>query len=187
MPAREGKSAEINKADVKTDDLYKYYRKIYLPNLIRKNKPKAVTRKQYSEILYYYYNKCIEQVVLKNKTLKFTARLGSIKIFKREPNVFQTGDLSKIDLPIDYDATLKLWNSDKEAAANRQFVRHLNEHSDGYIYFYKWVKQNANLKNKNWYKFRATRTHKELLSSEVKKGNVECFKMHTNYKNYKND
>lgn len=179
MPARQGKSEEINKAHVKTNDLYKYYKKVYLQSFFKNKKIKVVNRKQYSEILYYYYRRCFEEMVLNNKTLKMTARLGSIKIFKREPFFFKTSDFDNIDLPIDYNATLKLWNQDEEAKANKQIVRHLNEHSDGYVYFYKWIKQNSNVTNKNWYKFKATRTNKLLLSSEVKKGNVECFKMIT--------
>jgi len=175
MPARQGKSKEINKADYKTDDLYKFYKN---EHKIKKTKSsKAVSRVLFSKILYTYYQKCIEEVILKNKALQFGYNLGMLKVFKREPNFFKTGDLNKIDLPIDYNATLKFWSENKEAEKNKQIIRHLNDHSDGYIYFYKWVKFHAKLKNKGWYAFKATRTNKLLLSSEVKKQNVECFKL----------
>jgi hypothetical protein len=179
MPARQGKSEEIYKSNFNTNDFYKFYKNEYLKSLSKKRTP--VDRSTYSKILLMYYSRCIEEVVLKNKTLRFTARLGSLKIFKREPEFFKTGDFENIDLPIDYNATLKLWSEDKEAEKNKTIVRHLNENSDGYVYFYKWFKKFCKVKNNKWYKFRATRTNKLFLSHQAKKNNVECFTMITKY------
>lgn len=173
MPARQGKSFEINRADYKIDDFYKFYRTVYIKN----KKSKGVLRKDFSKILYMYYSRCVEEVVLKNKTLRFSSNLGYLKIFKYLPSFYKTGDLNNIDLPIDFNATLLLWKNDKEAEKNKQIVRHLNDNSNGYTFFYKWVKHTAKLKNKGWYNFKATRTNKLLLSKEIKKGNVECFKL----------
>jgi len=174
MPARQGKSEEIYKTDFVMNDFYKSYRQNS-----KKDKLKLVNRKQFAQIVYTYYEKAIRDLVLKNKSIQFGSRLGSLKVFKRQPSFFTTGDFDKIDLPIDYNATLKLWESDIEAKETKIIIRHTNDNSDGFIYFYKWYKKFAKVKNQNWYKFRATRTNKLFLSHEVKNNNVECFTMIT--------
>lgn len=146
-------------------DAYKYY---------RKNKPKdskyIISESQYFAIIRNINNLLAEDL-MSNKDIKLPARLGTLEIRKYNPNVSWKDGKLKIGMPIDWDQTLKLWYTDKEAYDNKTLVRH-NVKEVFRIYY---NKIDANYLNKSFYHFTLNREIKRKLKDKIKGKLIDAF------------
>ena len=141
-------------------DAYKY---------IRKNKwfdiGRPLTEHEFYTIIRSINNFLAEEL-LKGNDLDLPHRLGKIELRKYEGRVFYKNGNIHTNLPIDWDATLKLWAEDKESYDNKLLVR--LEEKEIFKVFYN--KSKANYNNKSFYEFEVNRDLKRRLKQKIKEG-----------------
>lgn len=128
--------------------MYKYY--------ISKNKnlsPYFVSYEIYSKILKLYFKEIVNIVLEKGDSFKLPCNLGAFQIVKKKM------DFSKRLLPGVID-----W---KNSLEYHKLIHHINDHSDGYKYLFKWNKRWAKTINITKYRFIATRDNKRLLAYKI--------------------
>ena len=139
-------------------DAYKWY---------RKNKPHSkefvLTESQYFTIIRRI-NMALREELLKGNDIKLPCKLGQLEIRKYSPTITTDGKKIKTNLPIDWNATLKLWYEDKQSYEDKFLVR-INV-PEVYRVFYN--KNNANYNNKSFYQFTPNRELKQGLKRSIK-------------------
>ena len=139
-------------------DAFKWY---------RKNKPSSkdyvVTESQYFTIIRRINEAMREELIL-NGDLLFPCRMGRLEIRKYPAIITTEGKKIKTNLPIDWDATLKLWYEDQESLDNKTLVR-VNVPEIFRVYY---NKAKANYNNKSFYQFSVNRELKKLLKHAIK-------------------
>jgi len=171
--ARKGKSREIIKTHVASDEMYRYYNSI-LGDVEKKNGFK-VPKRTYTKILKEF-NKWISNKIIYNpKGVVLPYKLGRLQIMKyKTPLIIKKdGTLFKKHIPVNWNETLALWDRDEDAKNKKMLVRQLNDHTDGYTYEWKWNKSCSNVTNHKVYFFKPTRTNKLLLKKELTKEEIE--------------
>ena len=96
-------------------------------------------------------------------------RLGLLGIRKKKltPWINKEGELVN-PLPIDWKATMDLWEVDEEAKRLKKRVRHYNEHTKGFIAQWYYSTTKATYQWKSAYSFIPCRTAKLDLSKILK-------------------
>lgn len=151
--------------DYARGDIYKSY---------KKTAKEPVVQSIHSKILNNF-NKKVSRLILE-ETFEFLipARLGTLRIKKYKPSVFdKEGNLKKDKLNPNWKLTKELWENDLEAKANKKLVYHTNEHSDGYEYKWHFSNYRSTCKNKSAYCFIPTRTNKRAITALVTNENFE--------------
>jgi hypothetical protein len=98
--------------------------------------------------------------------------MGRLELRKIASSIkFVNGKL-KTNLPINWDATLKLWYEDSASKNKRQLVR--QENTETFKVRYDKVKANYN--NKSFYEFKANRELKIGLKKNIKLNKIDAFK-----------
>lgn len=116
-------------------------------------------------------NKLMAEALLAGKEIKFPARMGTLELRKKPSRIQIINEELVTNLPIDWDATLKLWFEDEEAYRDKILVKCENEE----IFKVYYNKTKANFINKTFYEFRPTRTIKNQLSRIAKLGNLDAY------------
>lgn len=173
---RKGKSPQKYKADYTEKDFYKYYFNTYC------KRDKKILDNQYNvgKDIYYKiikeFNKYVlNQMIYHNEDFLFPNYIGGIGLRKRKPKTKIDSDGKLIShKPIDWDTTLKLWEEDEDAKNKKILIRHMNNHSDGYVFEVKYIRGRALFKGARWYDFIPTRTTKLTIRDEVFKGNIDA-------------
>lgn len=144
-------------------DAFKWY---------RKNKP---SDKKYilKEVQYFSIirsiNTLLRQSFLEGNDIKFPSRMGTLELRKSHPKITIEGKVVKTNLPIDWNATLKLWYEDKQALQDKFLVR-AKDNEIFKIYYNKYL---ANYNNKSFYQFTPNREFKLLLKTALREGNLK--------------
>lgn len=147
-------------------DAFHYYRKIK-PN----DSKYVLTDCQYLAIIRDINNHLREFLINGNDVL-LPERMGRLELRKRANKVkFVNGKL-KTNLPINWDATLKLWFNNPISKQKKQLVR--QESSDTFKVCYN--KSKANYNNKSFYEFDANRELKLGLKKNIKLNKIDAFK-----------
>lgn len=105
-----------------------------------------------------FYKKMMEEIMYRNVEFKLPHRMGYLNIIKRKINF-------KNNLAID-------WKTTNDCGKK---VYHLNDHSGGYKYIFKWTKKNVIVTNKFLYRLVVTRDYKRLLAKLIKQGHLDYF------------
>ena len=139
-------------------DAFKWY---------RKNKPSGkdyiLTESQYFTIIRRV-NEALREELIETGDLMFPCRMGRLEI-KKYPTVITTdGKKIKTNLPIDWNATLKLWYEDDECLKNKTLVR--STVKEMFRVYYN--KNKANYNNKSFYQFSSNRELKKLLKHSIR-------------------
>lgn len=114
-------------------------------------------------------NKLIAGEVALGHTVNFPSRMGTLELRKFQPSArFVNGKL-RVSYPIDWDKTLRLWFTDKEAKEEKILVR--LEETD--VYRVKYNKHKANYENKSFYEFTVNKNLRKALKENIKKGIVD--------------
>lgn len=179
MEGRRGKQKEKYEAHIKSLDFYKYYTAKYLFYYIKTRK--FVNRESFYYVDYTTYNLVLDrfnellrdEIIYKSFEFSMPARMGLLKIgkTKTEPYINKEGEFIN-NLPVDWNSTIALWESDSEAKANKKLIRHTNEITKGYIAKWKYSVFQATYRWKNVYKFIPCRTAKVKLAKAIKDPNI---------------
>jgi len=129
-------------------DVYKFYIESIGDNELYK-----VDFKTFKKIITTYYLRMLDDVLYKGVEYKFPYRLGKIRVIKRKVDV---NNLNRFG--IDWTESVKY---------NKQ-IYHLNNHTNGFVYRFKWIKENTNVPNLYFYKFVPSRMIKRKLAQVIK-------------------
>ena len=116
-------------------------------------------------------NDYLADELTKGKEIKLPHRMGSLEIRKKPSRISIVDGKLVTNLPIDWDATLRLWYEDKESFDNKTFVRVENEE----IYKVYYNKQDANYNNKSFYEFKPNRQIQRNLTKYIRTGNLDAY------------
>ena len=116
-------------------------------------------------------NKALIKDFLQSGTIRLPERMGEIVLRKYPAKITLQNGKVKTNLPIDWDATLKLWHEDKEAYDEKILVRYENEA----IFKILYNKSTATYKNKSFYDFRPIRTIKKQISRLIKDNKLDAY------------
>lgn len=173
-----GKQPEKIKAHYNTEHYYKYY---INSNCSDKNSKFYVTKKVYVKVLKEFFDLIIEDMIMTGEPFILPYNMGKLQIkkYKVEVKLDENGNLVN-KLPIDFHKTKLLRESNPEAAEKKIIIRHLNKHSDGYVFRFFYIKHRAKYKNRILYKFKITRTNKEKLARAIRKygKKIDFLKVH---------
>ena len=97
--------------------------------------------------------------------------MGTLELRKKPSRIEIVDGELVTNLPIDWDATLKLWHEDKEAYDEKILVRYENEA----IFKILYNKSTATYKNKSFYDFRPIRTIKKQISRLIKDNKLDAY------------
>jgi len=174
MPARQGKSKEKIKSDINTPEQYKYYIK---QNCENKDSLFYLSKKEYTDFLKEFFNEYVDEMLFSNTEMKLPFHTGMISVRKYEQKVKVVDGKIVSNLPINWNATLKLWDSDEEAKTSKKLVKFINK--DRLIYKYAFFKSYAKFKNKYFYWFKPTRTNKIKLANAIRNNKIEVYNLFT--------
>jgi len=139
-------------------DAFKWYRK-HKPD----DKKYVLADVQYLHIIRTV-NTLLREELLKSEDIVFPARMGKLEVRRREVSYKKENGKIKTNLPIDWNATLKLWYEDEECKENKLLVR-ANLSKIFRIYY---NKSKALYNNKTFYQFTPNRELKILLNRAIK-------------------
>lgn len=163
---------ENNIKSVGINYFYEYYSRSYYKEkvgnrmTIHKNSKFYLTRSNYCAILSDFNKAIIGEIIYDNFEFILPARLGTLSIVKIKPTVRVDKKTGKIgySLPINWKATKELWADDIEAKEKKILVRHLNEHTNGYLCKWRYSKHKATYRWKSAYSFLMCRPSKNELA-----------------------
>ena len=95
--------------------------------------------------------------------------MGSLELRANKPKIVLNGKKVKTNLPIDWNATLKLWYEDKQAYKDKFLVKTVESE----IYKIYYSKNKANYNNKSFYQFIPNREFKLQLKHALKEENLK--------------
>lgn len=130
------------------------YYKSYM-NYIGTNKKYAIDYKLFSSILYDYFKIISDSIILKAADVKLPSQLGTIFVRKRKFKPYRR------NLNVDFKSTNELGKT----------VLHMNEHTNGYSFMFKWEKRNM--------AFRASTLYQLVMSRDNKRRLAKCIKNKT--------
>tara|TARA_R110000851_G_scaffold303660_1_gene461299 strand:+ start:121 stop:594 length:474 start_codon:yes stop_codon:yes gene_type:complete len=108
-------------------------------------------------------------------------RMGRIEIRKTKKEIKvdpKTGELIN-KLPINWKATNKLWKENPEAKEKKIKIRYINEHTNGYVFRPKYMKNTANFKNKSIYKMSVNRELRRNTEPAIVSKRIDAFLLET--------
>lgn len=114
-------------------------------------------------------NKLLAENIINGETVRFPERMGFLELRKWEKGVSIVNGRLKVNYPIDWGETWKLWYNDQEAFKNKTLLR--DEKKD--IYSVRYVKNNANYENKLFYQFVLNRKIKKRLKVNIKNDKID--------------
>lgn len=124
--------------------------------------PYAVSYDEFLSITREYLKMVMSSIINEARTYKLPFRLGSIRVVKLDSSLGRKRRYS-----LDFSLTHKYGKP----------IYHLNEHSGGYKYMFKWDKINAYVKHKFYYRFIPTRANKRMLAYNIKNYITDYFEI----------
>ena len=130
-----------------------------------------VDYKTFVKVLMVYNTLLAKHLLDTGDKLTLPFGLGGLYINSYKPKKFiiKKGK-ERVNLPVDWAATNKLWKECEECKERKQLVRHLNTHTDGYQYYWRWENSSKMLMAPLW-KFEINRVHSRVLKDVLKKSN----------------
>ena len=123
-----------------------------------------ITYKQYIELCNMFYDAMIDHILETGLGFRMPYGLGELKVVKKKS---KTSRLSThpafINNTVDWGLTQKYG----------KYIYHINEHSNGFRYSFRWRKCENSLKNKVLYRLVMTRQIKRRLAKMIKSGNYD--------------
>lgn len=140
----------------------------------RKEIDNAVNLPTYLDIANGFMKFLMEKVFDGNE-VPLPAKLGSLLIQGKYVK-FRTDEegIRKNSLPVDWKETKDLWAKCEECKEKKQLIYHLNEHTDGIRYKFKWRYVHSRNRNVYLYVLVMSRANKRKLAKKIKEG-IEYF------------
>lgn len=128
---------------------------------------KVLKEAQFQQIIRQV-NELLAYELMNGNEIVFPQRMGSIEL-----RTFQCTPLIKdgkvgVNYPVNWDATLELWYTDKESYDKKTLVRYNNK--KGYKLLYN--KADANYENKSFIQFNVNRDIKCIINKHIKNGSI---------------
>ncbi len=156
------------KADYGTADIYKFY---------LKHTKKPVDKKTFGQVLKEYNTEILRLIIFDGLDYTLGARLGALRIrkFDNSLRLNKDGEIAN-KLKPDWGRTRAKWAElypgksaeEIKLIPNKPVIKHLNEHSDGYVFKWYWDKVTSNVVNQSVYKFEPVRQMKRLAAKSWK-------------------
>ena len=127
------------------------YYKSYI-NYIGSNDAYRIDYKVFSSILYDYFKIIADAIILKAADVKLPSQLGTIFVRKRKFKPYRN------HLNVDFKSTNELGKT----------VLHMNEHTNGYSFMFKWEKRNIAFRSSILYQLVMSRDNKRRLAKCIK-------------------
>lgn len=142
----------------------------------RNTKPKELKYKLTDSQFYAIIRKTnllLQDRILQGLDIKFPSKMGKLELRKYDREVkFVDGKL-KINLPIDWNKTIKYWYDNEEAHKAKKLLR--IEQSEIFTILYN--KKKANYNNKIYYKFKVNKQLRVKLQQKVRNNEVDAFSL----------
>lgn len=148
-----GKNKVQNPYTVK--EIYSFYVKE-----LGNNKLYYVDQDEYCDIVYEFYRSIMDSIIRENVEFKMPYGIGELRIHKTKIKLDRLNILA-----VDWAHTVE----------NGKYIYHLNEHTNGFKYFFHWSKKKKKIKNLFYYKLVLTRENKRLLAKLIKTGKYDYF------------
>lgn len=116
-------------------------------------------------------NQYLAEELSNGHEIRLPHRLGTLELRKRPTRIEIVNNKLVTTLPIDWDATLKLWCEDEESYKNKTLVRVENEE----VFKVYYNKSQANYNNKTFYTFKPNRELQRNISKHAKEGILDAF------------
>lgn len=147
-------------------------------NFYKENYDNPVDKKLYRKIIKDYHQQLYTEIIEHAYDFKLPFRLGVLCLRKYKPKLELRSDNKLINNnPPDFKKTKELWERDPEAKKNRVIVRHLNRHSNGFVFTFKYFKQTANYKNQTVFQFEPVRKVKQYINKCIKNFKIDAIKL----------
>lgn len=162
-----------NKSDYGIRDYRRFYEKKY-----NNGKPCP----NYSKIISEFNTNIIDLIL--NDSLSYTLPYLLFEIMiRKEKRIPKIKDGLLINNnPIDWKATLELWEKDEEAKEKKLRVRHNNYHTSGYIFRIYMKKFKSAIKFKSYFKIKPNRKFQRALTDRINDPKKEVFDAFLLYK-----
>lgn len=102
-------------------------------------------------------------------TITLPSRMGCLELRKMQRGAYMKDGKLRISYPVDWDATLRLWFTDKEAKEKKTLIRM----EENFVYRVKYNKHDANYENESFYEFDLNPKIGKMLKENIKAGKVD--------------
>jgi len=136
-------------------DFYKFYMEEHDDNPLYQ-----VDKTLFKELIYEFYKRIMDHVLLESGTFRLPYRLGSIRVIKRKVN------------PTQFNTFNVDWKTTEEIG---KLTFHLNEHTKYYKYLFHWDKENSIIDNLYMYRLPMSRANKRRLAKLIKSGEYDYY------------
>jgi len=142
-------------SDYGINDYYLYY----------KSKGGTYDKNIFNKVLRVFNKGLYPILCTFNYDYKLPKRMGILQVIQRETYVLldDNGEI-KTNRPVDFKATLDMWEKDPQSKEDKLVVRHENK----YVFSVNYCKRLANYKNKSLYSVNINRELKQYLTSQIK-------------------
>jgi len=146
-------------------DAFRFYRKIK-PN----DSKYVLTDCQFLHIIRLI-NDDLRDLLIEGKDVTLPEQMGRLELRKIANTIKFVNGKIKTNLPIDWNATLKLWYDNPVCKEHKQLVR--QENTETFKVFYNKTKAKYN--NKTFYEFDPNRLLKVNLKNNIKLNKIDAF------------
>lgn len=167
MPQTDHRNHKV-KCQYGMTEYWKYY---------KNNAEKPVKTLLFRKVFRDYLNANRKAVSNFAYVFRLPCRLGRIEIRKTKKEIKvdpKTGEIIN-KLVINWQATKKLWASNEEAQEKKIKIRYTNEHTDGYVFRPRYMKNTANYKNKTIYKMSVNRELRRNTEPAIVSKRIDAF------------
>ena len=116
-------------------------------------------------------NNCLADELIKGTDINLPHRLGRLEVRKNAASITIKDGKVKTNLPIDWDATLKLWFEDEQSYHDKTLVKQDQQEIFRVIY----NRSKADYTNKSFYQFDLNRDIKRRLKQQIREGKLDAF------------
>ena len=136
-------------------DFFAFYQ-----NETEDNEAYSLEYRDYVDVVSTFYKEMMDHVLLNAGTIYLPYGMGDVFIIKKKLKL-ENIDHKQLD-----------WKTTNETGKR---VYHLNEHSDGYKYYFQWDKIGSRIKKLFLYRFQLTRDNKRRLAQLIKSGEYDYY------------
>lgn len=116
-------------------------------------------------------NKKIADAILNGDLVKLPCSMGTLVPMQQETLYMNKHGKLVINRPVNWKATMELWNSDPQAKSENIRIRHDVDKRFKIIY----SKKGANFRNKYYVKFKPIKSLREEFINRAVEGTISCY------------
>jgi len=139
--------------------------------IIRKNGWYNIGKPVRSDVFYHIIrsiNKMLAGNISTGETVCLPQSMGRLELRESKRGVSIVGGKMKVNYPIDWNETLRLWSEDGEARRKKVLLRTESK----IVYTVRYNKFHAHYSNKSFYEFALNRFIKNALKKNINEGKI---------------